>query len=139
MTSGTMGGTPLVAGSRPRPEHVAAGLLSAGALCAVSAGALGGDDLSDGPVLCPFRLTTGLPCPFCGTTRSLVALGRGDLGESFSLQPFGPLVALVAVALLAAAFSARVRQVVWKARYLRVALVVVVLTWGVQLSRVAAA
>jgi Protein of unknown function (DUF2752) len=133
-----MGGTPLVAGSHPRPEHLAAGILSAGALCAVSAGALGGDDLSDGPVLCPFRLTTGLPCPFCGTTRSLVALGGGDLGEALSLQPFGPLVAVGAVAVLVAVFSASARRLVWKARYVRVALVVVALTWAVQLGRVAA-
>ena len=67
-----------------------------------------------------------------------MALGRGDLGGSLSLQPFGPLVPVLAVILLAAMFSARVRERVWKPTYFRVAAAVVALTWIVQLGRVAA-
>ena len=48
----------------------------------------------EAPVVCPFRLATGLPCPLCGTTRSLVALGRGDLETSVQLNPLGVLLAL---------------------------------------------
>ncbi|MCX5684342.1 MAG: DUF2752 domain-containing protein, partial [Planctomycetota bacterium] len=31
----------------------------------------------DGPVLCPLRLVTGIPCPACGLTRSFCALASG--------------------------------------------------------------
>lgn len=138
MSLGSVGWTREVAVSRPGAEHIAAGVFAAGALCVVSAGAVGGQEAFDGPVLCPFRLATGLPCPLCGTTRSLVALGDGDLGQSLSFQPFGPLVPLLAVLLLAAVVSTRLRELVWTPRSLRIAAVVVASTWVVQLGRVAA-
>src|SRR3954454_7969897 len=31
-----------------------------------------------GPVLCPFRTLTGLPCPLCGGTRAFVYAFNGD-------------------------------------------------------------
>ncbi|MGI8593385.1 MAG: DUF2752 domain-containing protein [Solirubrobacteraceae bacterium] len=78
-------------------ELAAAGLCAA-TLGAAACGALArGEDLSSGPVLCPFRLVTGLPCPFCGMTRSLLALGQGDLGASVRLHPLGPVLVVVAV------------------------------------------
>ncbi|MGU3293673.1 DUF2752 domain-containing protein [Williamsia sp. M5A3_1d] len=46
---------------------------------------------SSGPVLCPFRMVTGLPCPGCGLTRSWIALGHGDVGTAFSYNAFGPI------------------------------------------------
>ncbi|GAA1461491.1 DUF2752 domain-containing protein [Williamsia maris] len=46
---------------------------------------------TNGPVLCPFRLVTGLPCPGCGLTRSWVAIGHGDLHGAFAYNAFGPL------------------------------------------------
>jgi len=54
----------------------------------------------DGPTLCPFRLATGLPCPFCGLTRSLFALGQARPGEAVELHPLGLAVPLAAVAFL---------------------------------------
>ena len=54
--------------------------------------------VGDGPVLCPFRLATGLPCPGCGLTRSWVAAAHGDLSTAFADNLFGP-VSLVAVTL----------------------------------------
>lgn len=82
----------------PAVELVAAGLCLA-CTGAVAVGALAGNAAAgvDGPVLCPFRLVTGLPCPFCGMTRSLLALGRGDVAASVALHPLGPVVALLAV------------------------------------------
>jgi Protein of unknown function (DUF2752) len=47
------------------------------------------------PVLCPFRLLTGLPCPGCGMTRSLVSLAHGDLIGSLFFHPLGPALAIV--------------------------------------------
>jgi Protein of unknown function (DUF2752) len=36
--------------------------------------------LSDsGPTPCPWRMLTGLDCPFCGATRSAASLARGDV------------------------------------------------------------
>ena len=43
---------------------------------------------------CPFLKVTGLPCPGCGMTRSCLALLRGDLAETWRLNPFGPVFAV---------------------------------------------
>ena len=58
--------------------------------------------LTAGPSLCPFKLLTGLPCPGCGMTRSVVALLHGDPATSFYFHPLGlPMVAaLVLMALV---------------------------------------
>ena len=44
-------------------------------------------------VLCPLRAATGIPCPFCGMTTSVGAIGRGRLYEAAAANPAG-LVAL---------------------------------------------
>ena len=51
---------------------------------------------------CVFHRVTGLPCPGCGLTRSILALLRGHVAQSFALHPFGPplLLALVFAALV---------------------------------------
>lgn len=49
------------------------------------------------PPLCLFRLVTGLPCPGCGITRSVVDLVHGDLAASLHHHPFG-FVALFLIA-----------------------------------------
>ena len=36
---------------------------------------------------CVFRAFTGIPCPTCGATRSLVHLANGNLSASFSMNP----------------------------------------------------
>ena len=77
-------------------ELAAAGLCVA-TLGAAACGALAIEgDLSSGPTLCPFRLVTGVPCPFCGMTRSLFALGQGDLGAGVRFHPLGPALLVVA-------------------------------------------
>jgi Protein of unknown function (DUF2752) len=47
---------------------------------------------------CAFRAATGLPCPTCGLTRSVVMSLHGEFARAWSLEPAGP----VAVAGLAA-------------------------------------
>lgn len=50
-------------------------------------------------VPCAVRALTGVPCPGCGMTRALLALGRGEIGVALALHPLSPLVAVEAVAL----------------------------------------
>jgi hypothetical protein len=47
--------------------------------------------------LCPFKLLTGLPCPGCGITKSLVFIYKGDLEKSFYYHLFGPFVFLFCI------------------------------------------
>ena len=39
------------------------------------------------PTLCVLRSVTGLPCPACGGTTAMVALGRADLLAAFQASP----------------------------------------------------
>ncbi|MCP9849397.1 DUF2752 domain-containing protein [Cyanobium sp. Morenito 9A2] len=39
---------------------------------------------------CPLRALTGIPCPTCFLTRSVLASLHGDLGEALELHLFGP-------------------------------------------------
>jgi hypothetical protein len=59
---------------------------AAGALCLSVA--LSPAEAANGPVVCPFRLATGLPCPGCGMTRAWVLLAHGRLGAALSANPF---------------------------------------------------
>jgi len=36
---------------------------------------------------CPLKITTGLPCPFCGGTHAALALLQGNLRGAFLLNP----------------------------------------------------
>ena len=58
---------------------------------------------------CLFRGLTGLPCPGCGITTSLLALARGDVQASWSANPAGLGVAalLAGQAVVAAAAMRR--------------------------------
>jgi hypothetical protein len=49
---------------------------------------------STGPVMCPFRIMTGLPCPGCGLTRSFCHISSGHLMAAFADHLFGPIVYL---------------------------------------------
>ncbi len=60
--------------------------------------ALKTDNFNDGPILCTFRRVTGLPCPFCGTTRAFGELAQGNLISSLTLNPLA--LVLTALALL---------------------------------------
>jgi hypothetical protein len=41
--------------------------------------------------LCIFKNVTGIPCPSCGTTRSIISLMQGDLMKGVYLNPIGLL------------------------------------------------
>ncbi|MDX6307558.1 MAG: hypothetical protein QOI06_604 [Nocardioidaceae bacterium] len=81
------------------------GVGCAGALCC--AASLSPHQATNGPVVCPFRLATGLPCPGCGMTRAWVFLAHGRLGDAASANPFafvtmpaGVLIVLLVVVAL---------------------------------------
>jgi hypothetical protein len=66
------------------------------------------------PIACPLRAATGLPCPFCGMTRSVVATMHGHLATALSFNPGGIVVVVLAlVAIVRPAWLARVRTPVW--------------------------
>ncbi|GAA4688149.1 DUF2752 domain-containing protein [Nocardioides nanhaiensis] len=66
--------------------------------------------IDDGPVLCPFRAVTGLPCPGCGLTRSWVQLVHGDPAASFAAHPFGAVLMALVLALAAVVLLAAMRR-----------------------------
>jgi hypothetical protein len=43
---------------------------------------------------CTFRMLTGIPCPTCGATRSVVALAGGNVAASFMMNPLTALCLL---------------------------------------------
>lgn len=91
-----------------RSRPAAAELVAAGSAAAlVVACLLSPDHIEDGPVICPFRNLTGLPCPGCGLTRSWVYLTHGRLGDGFSANPFGAVAIALVLALVVASVRAR--------------------------------
>jgi len=42
--------------------------------------------------ICVLKNTVGLPCPSCGTTRSVLYLLHGDLSTALLINPFGIIV-----------------------------------------------
>lgn len=39
--------------------------------------------------LCIFKHATGIPCPACGSTRSVLELSKGNISESLLINPLG--------------------------------------------------
>ncbi len=65
-----------------------------------------GPRTADGPVICPFRLLCGFPCPGCGLTRAFGAIARGDLWQATLHNALGvPLFTLLLAASLVWAFE----------------------------------
>jgi len=60
--------------------------------------------------LCGFLWLTGRPCPFCGITRALAFLLKGDLALALNLHPLSPL-ALTALLIV---FLGGPLRVVWE-------------------------
>jgi len=48
---------------------------------------------------CAFKAFTGIPCPTCGTTRSLICLAHGDLPGAIGLNPVASLAIIAAILL----------------------------------------
>jgi hypothetical protein len=66
------------------------------------------------PIACPLRAATGVPCPFCGMTRAIVAAVHGHIGTSLAFNPGGIIVlALAAIVMVRPRLLARVRAPGW--------------------------
>ena len=88
-------GAPLESGARKARALVVLGFVG----FAVAAYAWPASPVA-GIVLCPFRALTSYDCPGCGMTRSCTQMMHGDLWESLSYHPLGPIV-VVSFALVA--------------------------------------
>ncbi len=55
---------------------------------------------------CTFRALTGLPCPTCGSTRSVMLLSRGQILPAFSLNPLTTVVCIAVLLAFAYRISA---------------------------------
>ena len=44
---------------------------------------------------CMIKHATNIPCPSCGTTRSIISLTKGDWLGAFKFNPFGYIVASI--------------------------------------------
>ena len=74
-------------------------LRSAGAV--MLAGALALPVLPGHPgIVCPLRALTGVPCPFCGLTTSVVDSAHGDVHGALAASPAGLAAVVLAVAVL---------------------------------------
>jgi Protein of unknown function (DUF2752) len=81
-------------------------------LATIAASVLYAPYVSHGPVLCPFRFATGLPCPGCGLTRSFCAMAHGRVADAFGFHWLGPplfVVTVIAIPLLIAEILSRRR------------------------------
>lgn len=84
-------------------------LLALSAAAPFAVGRCAGDVLAGpetalgGHVWCPFRAATGLPCPLCGATRSVILASHGDMSFlRYNPVWVGVLIALVGLGVLAA-------------------------------------
>jgi len=51
----------------------------------------------DGPVLCPWRLITGYPCPGCGGIRAMSSICTGQFEQAWLLNPIAFLACFVVI------------------------------------------
>ena len=59
--------------------------------------------------LCWLHRLAGVDCPFCGMSRSFVALAHGQLGAALSFHPAGPLLFVAMLIAVAAILVAALR------------------------------
>ncbi|MFA6249316.1 MAG: DUF2752 domain-containing protein [Mucilaginibacter sp.] len=84
--------------------------------------------LQDHLLPCPFKYLTGIDCPGCGFQRSMVALLKGDIHQSFLLYP--PAIPLLIISVWWLADSLfkldTPKSVVKKTMFIVVALIITV-------------
>lgn|GEM_PF-651637 len=91
----------------PRPGHTRWVLSAVAGIALLTTLVLGRRGLPDVP-MCWFHSMTGLPCPGCGLTRSVLAIGSGEFAGAWHFNPFGYVVYGILVVLLLLPILARV-------------------------------
>lgn len=51
--------------------------------------------VSAGPEICLFKSITDIPCPSCGSTRSVTHLLHGEFSSAFMMNPMGIITLLI--------------------------------------------
>jgi hypothetical protein len=94
------------------------------------------------PWPCGFKVQFGLPCPTCGMTTSVLAFARGDILQSFYIQPAAAVLCCVLIAVAIFAMIAAIAGTDWglvqslKLKYSIVTFMVIVGGgWTVTLAR----
>ena len=54
----------------------------------------------DDVTICPFKLATGLPCPGCGLSHSIISISHGNFIEAVNQHLLGPIVYLFLIIIL---------------------------------------
>lgn len=49
------------------------------------------------PGVCLFKRVTGIPCPSCGSTRSVLSILKGDFADALFCNPFGIIIMAILV------------------------------------------
>ncbi|MGV6944623.1 DUF2752 domain-containing protein [Sphingobacterium kyonggiense] len=50
--------------------------------------------------VCPIKLTTGYPCPSCGSSRSILAFLQGDFREAIMINPLGIISLIIIIGII---------------------------------------
>jgi hypothetical protein len=84
--------------------------------------------LQDHLLPCPFKYVTGIDCPGCGFQRSMLALVKGDMHQSFLLYPAAiPLLLFFAYGIADRFFTLdNKKHIVKKTAYMIVGIIILV-------------
>jgi len=113
-----------------RGDRVFHGLVAA-VLAAVFIGSLWPVDVSSMPAtfsvpagdersLCMLRHLSGMPCPTCGVSRSLRAIGQGEVAAAVRFHPLGPVYYGLLLVVLVRSAGVALRGRTWLERTARV-------------------
>ncbi|MEA3368510.1 MAG: DUF2752 domain-containing protein [Planctomycetota bacterium] len=113
----------------PRAERFFHGVVAA-VLVAMVAGSVWPVDVSTLPdtfsvphdegTICMLRRVTGMPCPTCGATRSLRALGQGQVAAAVRFHPLGPLYGILLLVVMVRSAGIALSGRTWLERTARV-------------------
>ena len=84
----------------PRYRVPRTAIVAAATLVALGVAVAATPGYERGPVICPFRAVTGLPCPTCGLIRAAGHILRGELAAAYKTNPFSAAAMTVAAPLL---------------------------------------
>lgn len=54
-------------------------------------------DNHDSTTMCVFKNATGIACPSCGSTRSVIAIAHGNFAEALQTNPLGFIIAAILI------------------------------------------